>query len=90
MPKKNVPVPSALASINFSAVEEPGRTLYTNGELALPTISTPPGAMVKLSGSDFASAIRISAANVACTKLMMRTTHAARYREYEIGIVRSP
>jgi serine phosphatase RsbU (regulator of sigma subunit) len=31
MPRKNVPGPSVLTSINFSAVVEPGRTLYTNG-----------------------------------------------------------
>ena len=48
---------SALASTNFSAVVPPGRTLYTNGILALPTITIPPGAPVKLSGWDFASTI---------------------------------
>src|SRR5258708_2394748 len=90
MPKKNVPGPSALASTNFSAVEEPGRTLKTNGELALPTISTPPGATVILSGCDFASAIRISAADAACATLMSRAMQVARRRAFERHIVRSP
>src|SRR6185312_11354133 len=34
-----------------------------NGVLALPTIKAPPGARVRLSGEDFASTIRISAAD---------------------------
>jgi hypothetical protein len=89
MPKKNVPGPSVLTSINFPAVDEPGRTLQTNGELALPTISTPPGATVKLSGCDFASAIRSSAANVACAKVKMRTAQDARYQLRLIHMVES-
>jgi hypothetical protein len=90
MPKKNVPGPSVLASINFSAVVEPGRTLYTNGELALPTISTPPGATVKLSGCDFAFAIRMSSAGAAWTKLTTRATETARRRAFGLDIVKSP
>ena len=78
MPKKNVPAPSALASMNFSAVVAPGMTLYTKGELALPTISTPPGATVILSGWDLASPIRISAADAACVRPTATATHAAK------------
>lgn len=88
--EKKVPGPSALASINFSAVDEPGRTLYTYGELALPTIRTPPGAMVKLSGCDFASAIKMSVANAACAKLTIRAAHNTRRRACEIDICRIP
>src|ERR1700733_2131394 len=90
MPKKNVPGPSVLTSINFSAVVDPGRTLYTNGELALPTISTPPGATVKLSGCDFAFSIRLSSAEAAWTKLMTRATETARRRTFSLDIVKSP
>src|SRR3954452_15099594 len=89
MPKKNVPGPSALASTNFSAVDEPVRTLYTNGVLALPTINTPPGATVRLSGCDVASAIRISAPNAALAKPNVRTIEAAR-RAFKRPIIKSP
>src|SRR6202021_160386 len=63
-----------------------------NGELALPTISTPPGAMVKLSGCDFASPIRIPWAKTAGAKLVikMRAAQTARHRARETGIVKSP
>src|SRR6185369_14090622 len=87
MPRKKVPAPSAVASMNFSAEVEPGRTLYTKGELALPTMSTPPGATVKLSGCDFASAIKISAADAPCARHATRAMQTARCRTLEIGMV---
>src|SRR6185437_595303 len=93
MPKKNVPGPSALASMNFSAVVEPARTLYTYGELALPTITTPPGAIVMLSGCDFSSPIRISAADAALahpTATTAQVTYPANRRALEIFIDQSP
>src|ERR1700733_7145624 len=55
-----------------------------NGELALPTISTPPGAMVKLSGCDFASPIRMSEAEAAWTKLRAKATDSAKRRRLEL------
>src|SRR2546430_15803741 len=49
--------------------------------------------MVKLSGCDFASAIRISAANAGCVKLILipktRAAQATRHRVYETRIVSS-
>ena len=74
--------------MNFSAVVAPARTLYTKGVLALPTISTPPGATVKLSGDDFASTIRISAADAACAQPATTAKHTARRRAFEISIVK--
>jgi len=59
------------------------------GKLQWTFYSTPPGATVKLSGCDFASLIRTSAANVACAKLITMT-RAARYRAYETRMVKSP
>src|SRR5215813_11441686 len=91
MPKKNVPGASVLlTSINFSAVAEPGRTLYTNGELALPTMSTPPGATVRLSGCDFASPIKISAANTVSAKPAIKVTQKERRRMFAMCIVNLP
>src|SRR4051794_12427822 len=43
----------------------------------------PPGATVKLSGCDFASAIRMSAANVACAKPRTKARPAARSRTFK-------
>src|SRR3954466_9743167 len=87
MPRKKVPAPSPLASMNFSAVVEPAPTLYTNGVLALPTISTPPGATVRLSGLDLASPIRMSAADAACAQPATIARETTRYRHFETGIV---
>src|ERR1700683_1041886 len=56
------------------------------GVLALPTISTPPGATVKLSGWDFASTIRTSAADAACTRPVNNATQAASRSARNLGI----
>lgn len=77
MPKKNVPAPSALASTNFSTEPVSGRTLYTNGLLALPTNKIPLGATVKLSGCDLASAMTISAADAMNTEAANETNDRA-------------
>src|SRR5215831_18358505 len=61
-----------------------------NGVLALPTINIPPGATVRLSGWDFASAMRISPADAACARAVNNVTQAASCRERKLGIVKSP
>src|ERR1700691_1292496 len=61
-----------------------------NGVLALPTMSVPPGATVKLSGWDLSSTIRISAADAACIRPANNATQAASRRERKLGIVKSP
>jgi hypothetical protein len=63
--------------------------LYTNGLLALPTIRVPPGATVKLSGWDFSSTIRISAAEAACAKPINRTAQPANRSALKLNIVGS-
>lgn len=71
----------------FSAVDEPERTLYTKGVLALPKIDTPPGAAVELSRCDFVSTIRMSPANVRSAKHKVRTAQAA-IRALKIPIIK--
>src|SRR5579859_4327125 len=61
-----------------------------NGVLALPTIRTPPGATVKLSGWDLSSTIRISAADAACARPDNNAMQAAMYLRLNLGIVKSP
>src|ERR1700722_14707598 len=61
-----------------------------NGVLALPTISVPPGATVKLSGWDLSSTIRISAADAACARPVNNATQAANRSALNLGIVQSP
>src|ERR1700730_7704156 len=61
-----------------------------NGVLALPTISIPPGATVKLSGWDFASAMRISAADAVCARAVNNKAPEASHRVFKLCIVNSP
>jgi hypothetical protein len=58
--------------------------------LALPTISTPPGATVKLSGCDFASPIKISAAHANLATLATKAVQTANRRAVEMVILESP
>src|ERR1700685_2461565 len=57
-----------------------------NGVLALPAISIPPGATVKLSGWDLSSTIRMSAADAACTRPVNNATQAASRSARNLGI----
>jgi hypothetical protein len=66
-----------------------------NGVLALPTISVPSGATVKLSGCDFASPIRISAADADCARPIENAMHTASRSVFkrsllELRILNSP
>jgi hypothetical protein len=46
--------------------------------------------MVRLSGCDFASAIKMSAADAACAKLTIKAMQTAKRRAFKIAIVQSP